>query len=124
MKPGDKTRLKRLDRIVERVTDGDRDWFKTHPERRYRIRLASRAEIEVEGILVGKELRAPGLEYWAFTLVKNVKTGVRLRRILWRRADTPTDLDASEEMARATYEAMTTEQTRLVERQLAALNLE
>lgn len=59
----------------DKAAKGDAKWFKRHPERSYRVREPRKGELEF--FRHGKELGG----YPALILVRQIKPGVRIRRI-------------------------------------------
>jgi hypothetical protein len=71
--------LKKISSRVDKITAGDKKFFERFPDRRHRVRVAHRAEIEQGELFCGDSFEEldDGMIY--FTAVKNIKTGVRLR---------------------------------------------
>jgi hypothetical protein len=87
--------LKKLSARVDRITDADRKFFERFPNRRHRLRVAHRAEIE-QGALVFCESVIPlpdGMIH--FAAVRNVRTGFRLRVFFAGHAELDVDLSES-----------------------------
>jgi hypothetical protein len=109
--------MQKLSNGVDRVTHADRLFFERHPDRKHRLRLASRAEIEQEELLRGAVLWAPP-PCRIFAAVRNVAPGVRLKLMIRGVEDAETDLD--EATALAIFEAAATPRTWEIEAQLRA----
>ena len=76
---------------IDAVLEGDRRFFERFPERRHRVRIAARAEVENLRAAVRRPLHLPeGCQY--LTAVRHVAPGVRARVFLYATTDAPTDL--------------------------------
>ena len=71
--------MQRLAGDVERATDGDRRFFERHPDRSYRVRLASKSEIAQREITTGIDSFGPDPTTRYFILVHQLAPGVRMR---------------------------------------------
>lgn len=71
-------RLKALTIQNELTIKADAKFFERHPDRTFRMRLASRSEVEMNNLGKGEVSPLPvGMRL--FVLVKNITTGVRMR---------------------------------------------
>ena len=97
--------LQKLADEVDRITATDRLFFEQHPDRRHRVRLATRAEIRQQELLLGAVLWAgPGGRI--FAAVCNVTPGRRIRLLIGVEGAGITDL--AEEAAAALFRDRTT----------------
>jgi hypothetical protein len=94
--------IDKLARHVHRVLDDDIAFFKRHPDRRYRVRHASDAEIAEAEILEDRLLRPPRGWCW-FTIVKKLP-GANLRMFVANDPTVETGLDAPDDLAEAIWE--------------------
>jgi hypothetical protein len=93
--------LQKLAVGVDRPSDADREFFKRFPDRKYRVRLTSQAEIEANEILEGKPWIVPEGQRW-FTAVRLLAPGVRVRAYISAPEGVKTDL--KETLARTIFE--------------------
>jgi hypothetical protein len=93
-------RLQAITPRIERMTTADSLFFERQPFRRYRVRLAHRAEIEERRIIDGLPPIPDGFR--AFVAVHCPVPGIRLRAIAVAPEGAETDLP--EPMARAIFE--------------------
>jgi hypothetical protein len=119
MKPtrAQRRQMQKIADRVDRVTQADRLFFERRPDRKHRVRLASRAELEQYELLEGRPASpTPGCR--GFTVVRNIAPGARLRLYAYGLEGAETDL--SESMAAAIYEATATPKSREIEAQMHA----
>ena len=113
---------RRMQKLADRIgliSEADRKYFERSPERRHRVRLADRVELEEEGLVHGHvRSEPPGRQL--YTAVRNVRPGFRLRIVFLRPADRDREL-FSEAKARAIYAFHETEEHRLIEAQMIEL---
>ncbi len=102
----DRRRMERLATKVGRVTDADAAFFERFPKRRYRVRLASPAEIETDAILKGEPDTSTTTGVRWVTIVRQIIPGVRFRVVERSIGRDGNDLDLPEELARWAYEQM------------------
>ncbi|KQT16176.1 hypothetical protein ASG40_18225 [Methylobacterium sp. Leaf399] len=93
-------RLKRLTAENETSILADARFFERRPDRNHRIRLASRAEVEMIRLLHPDNVITPGMRW--YTSVRQIRKGVRLRGFTIGLADL--DCDETEEVCRSVYE--------------------
>jgi hypothetical protein len=105
-------RLRELQKLVDKATESDRLYFERYPQRRHRVRLSHRAEIDQNELLGGEPLPVPPGFRW-FTVVRNVCPGARLRVFTLNREDAEVDLD--EPTCREIYQWLETSFMREVE---------
>lgn len=91
------TLTKKQRRIINRVTQGDAQFFKLNPNRSYRVRLADPAEI-VEIQLREKRTPVPA-EWCVYVAICKVAPRVRLRAFLLGRRNDYEDIDEEEAAA-------------------------
>jgi hypothetical protein len=107
--------MQKLTDQVDKMSQADRRFFERRPDRKHRVRLASRAEIEQNELLEGKPQEIPpGCR--VFTIVRNVAPGARLRLFVFALEGSETDL--SEGIAKAAFEAVATPRTWQIEAQM------
>ena len=95
-------RIKRLcDRVDREVLPADRKFFERFSHRSYRIRVASRLEIEANGIVDPTWPDIPE-GYAVYCAVRQLAPGVRVRAFFVARAGNDTDL--SDAAARQIYD--------------------
>lgn len=93
-------RIERLADEVDRVLEGDRR-TRRRLDRQHRVRLAARAEIELNNLVVGRHAEPPpGCSH--FVAVKQLAPGVRTRVFLFATSDASTDV--AESVARAIFD--------------------
>ena len=92
----------RLAHRVGKIVASDQKFFERFPHRRYRVRLAGRAEIEHARLATGIEIKKPLPGFAHYTVVTNIKDGVRLRFFIVGREGC--DSDMSESQARGLIE--------------------
>jgi hypothetical protein len=112
--------MKKLAARVDKITDTDRKFFERFPHRQHRVRVAGRAEIEQNALIVGEDIqrRSPGCNY--YVIVKNLAPGTRLRMIV--AADEDWDTELSEREARERFDVRRTPQVSQVERDMLKLS--
>ena len=110
---------RRMQKLADRIgliSQADRKYFERFRQRRHRVRVAGRAEIEHEEIARGRARSAPpGCQL--YTAVRNVRPGFRLRIVFLGPADRDPEL-FSEAKARAIYAFHETEEHRAIEAQM------
>jgi hypothetical protein len=115
LSPARQRRMKKLAERVDTVSQSDRRYFECHPDRQHRTRMACEAEIEQHELLSGESpWLPPGTR--SFIAVRNIAPGFRMR--LGFRGLDGAELDLSEDMARAIFEASANPKTWEVEAQL------
>jgi hypothetical protein len=102
--PDQRRQIEKLAPYVDRAADTDIDFFKKHPDRQHRVRLASEAEIAEAEIVEGKLLRAPEGFRW-FTIVRKLP-GARLRVFVAAPAGAKTGTDLDEDVAAALFDTV------------------
>lgn len=83
----------------ERVMADDRQFFDEHPDRVYRMRLMSSAEIAQVEVACGGRICVPP-RLWAYVIVRSIAPGLRARAFMCGpphllRADVPEQLAAA-----------------------------
>ena len=110
---------RRMQKLADRIgliSQADRKYFERFRQRRHRVRVAGRAEIEHEEIARGRARSAPpGCQL--YTAVRNVRPGFRLRIMFLGPADRDPER-FSEAKARAIYAFHETEEHRAAEAQM------
>lgn len=76
---------------LDRVLEGDRRFFRRHPDRRHRVRLASSAEVTTNEAILGRRLRLPP-GHSHFVAVRQIVPGVRERVFLHGSSHASTDV--------------------------------
>ncbi|MFG1293750.1 hypothetical protein [Xanthobacter versatilis] len=95
-------RLERLAVKNEATIASDRRFFERRPDRQYRLRLASAAEVDLNRALPGI-WSAPGARL--FVVVRKISPTVRIRALFFGPADNAADMDnVSEEEAAFLFE--------------------
>lgn len=95
--------IERLQKRVDKAVAADRRFFERFPDREHRLRHAYSSEIAQEEIAQGEPIvTLPGNA--AFVIVKCLCSGTRMRLLLQGPKDTEVDL--SEQEARAIFEGM------------------
>jgi len=69
--------IERLSLAIDHISDDDRNFFVTHPERNFRIRLMSKAERRQYAIINGPTKCPPGCR--RYILIKQIVPGMRIR---------------------------------------------
>jgi len=110
MTAAQRRRVEALNEQIDKICQADRLFFERHPERRHRVRLASRSEVEQLAVL-GATVCPPGFR--VYVAVRNVVSGVRFRT--FRCAPVGMETDISEEGAAAIFEATVSPKTRALE---------
>jgi hypothetical protein len=110
--------FKKLTSRIDKVTRADARFFERFPHRQHRVRVAARAEIEQNALMIGGDPDIPH-DFSYFMAVKNVAPGARVRLLIMGLEGSDTDI--SEESARAIYEMVRTPEAEQVEQQLAGL---
>jgi hypothetical protein len=87
----DSARLPVVPEDFEAVTEADRRFFLRYPQRSYRVRHTSRAEID-QGARAGSAFEAPYAKFRWFTAIRQVAPGCRLRVYLQAPALCETDI--------------------------------
>ncbi len=88
---------------VDRVTDGDRRFFERRPDRSYRVRLASAAEVETAGAVLDASTAPVSGGRWIM-LIRKLAGDVRLRVMAQAQERVAGDLDlVSEDEAGRAY---------------------
>jgi hypothetical protein len=104
-----------VDRI-DLISEADRKYFERFPQRRHRVRVAGRVEIEGDEIIRGRAMRVPpGRQL--YTAVRSARPGLRLRIMFHGPEDADPEL-FSEVKARAIYALHETEEHRVIEAQM------
>jgi hypothetical protein len=116
--PEQRSQIERLAPHVDRAADTDIAFFKKHPDRKHRVRLASEAEIAEAEIVEGKLLRAPEGFRW-FTIVRKLP-GARLRVFFANNATSATGTDVPEDVAASVFESAAPSGVREIETALRA----
>jgi hypothetical protein len=116
--PEQRRQIEKLAPHVDRVADTDIAFFKKHPDRRHRVRLASEAEIAEAEIIEGKLLQGPE-EYRWFTIVRKLP-GVRLRVFVAAPAWAQVGIDVPEDVAASVFESAAPAVVREIEAALQA----
>jgi hypothetical protein len=106
--------MKKFAAAVDRVTQADRRYFERFPHRQHRLRLASQAEIEQTKV-IGQDMWLPS-DRQHYVVIRNVAPGMRLRHSIVGPRDAETDVSEAE--ARALYEIVETEESRLIEAEM------
>lgn len=88
-------RVAKVQAAVDRVTDGDRRFFERRPERTYRVRLASVAEIEAASAVLDTDATPARGGRWIM-LVRKLAGDVRLRVMAQAHEWVAGDLDSIE----------------------------
>ncbi|MFG1306009.1 hypothetical protein V5F34_17960 [Xanthobacter autotrophicus] len=83
-------RLERLALKNEATIAADRRFFERRPDRQYRLRLASAAEVDLNRALSGT-WSAPGARL--FVVVRKISPTVRIRALLFGPAENAADMD-------------------------------
>jgi hypothetical protein len=113
---------RRMRKLAERVdlnSEADRKYFERFHERTHRVRVAGLAEIEQNRILRGGSMSAPPDRQF-YTVVRNVRPGVRLRMAVQGPANADPEL-FGDAKARAIYAFHETEECRALEAQMIEL---
>jgi hypothetical protein len=97
---------------TDRITQADAKFFQRFLDRKHRVRLTSRAEIEQREIVEGKSFSPPPF-CRAYIAVKQIVQGIRLRLFVYGLENADTDMD--EATARAIYESAAGPRTREIE---------
>ena len=109
-------RMQKLADRIDLISEADRKYFERFPQRRHRVRVAGRVEIEGEEIIRGRAMSAPpGRQL--YTAVRSARPGLRLRIMFHGPADADPEL-FSEAKARAIYAFHETEEHRVIEAQM------
>ena len=98
-------RIRELAPRVDKILDTDRRFFERHPERRFRVRLASEPEVESIDILSGGSFLPPPPGGRWFVLVNQIGPGVRGRSFILG-PESAVDSNLSDDAARAVFEAV------------------
>ncbi|SCB48403.1 hypothetical protein GA0061098_101332 [Bradyrhizobium shewense] len=107
--------LQKLAERVDRVVESDHRFFERFPDRQYRVRLASQAEIETNAIIEGDKITvAPDRQI--YVAVKSVAPRTNLRLIIVGPRDADTDIP--EDLAQALYERVNCDKAREIEAQV------
>ena len=95
-------RLAKHQAAVDRVTDGDRRFFERRPDRTYRVRLASAAEVVTAGAVLDADTTPVRGGRWVM-LIRKLAGDVRLRVLAQAQEHIAGDLDlvGEEEASRA-----------------------
>ena len=109
-------RVQKLANRIGLISEADRKYFERFPQRRHRVRVAGRVELEEDRILLGRARSLPPA-CQLYTAVRSVRPGLRLRIVFHGPADEDPDL-FSEAKARAIYAFHETEEHRLIEAQM------
>jgi hypothetical protein len=113
--PEQQRQMEALGAKNDRVTQADAKFFERFPNRKHRVRLTAQAEIRQREIVEGEAFSPP--PFWcAYTVVRNIAPGVRLRLFTYGPEDSDTDVD--EATACAIFEAVATPRTREIETRL------
>ena len=86
-------RISKLQGAIDRAVDGDRRFFERRPDRSFRVRLASAAEIEAAGAVLDKETAPLPGGRWVM-LVRKLAGDVRLRVMAQAHEWMASDLDS------------------------------
>jgi len=109
-------RMQKLADRLDLIEAADRKYFERFPQRRHRVRVASRVELKEEELVRGRVRSVPA--GWQFyTAVRNVRPGLRSRIVFLGPADRDPEL-FSEAKARAIYAFHETEEHRVIEAQM------
>jgi len=114
-------RIRRMQNSIDRITHADFNYFKRFPHRRYRVRVAGRAEIE-QAELEGQDMHlAPGKQH--YSVVLSVAPEIFVCLVV----QGPTDADpdaVDEETARALFKKILCEtvRDRLTQAELLAID--
>jgi hypothetical protein len=111
--------ISKLTRRLDLISEADRKYFERSPERRHRVRVTDRVELEEEQLLCGR-IRSVPAGWQFYTAVRNVRPGLRSRIVFLAPADRDFEL-FSEAKARAIYAFHETEEHRAVEAQMIEL---
>ena len=69
--------MQKLTDKIDRIVEADRLFFERFPDRQYRVRLTSRAEIDRQELIDGRPMTIPpGCRM--FTVIRNIAPGFRL----------------------------------------------
>jgi hypothetical protein len=117
--PNQQQRIQKLADRLDLISEADRKYFEGFPERRHRVRVTDRVELEEELLLNGRVRSVPAGRKF-FTAVRNVRPGLRSRIVFLGPADRDPEL-FSEAKARAIYAFHETEEHRAVEAQMIEL---
>ncbi len=99
--PQQQRQMQKLAEHVDEITQGDRRYFEQHPDRKHRVRQTGLAEIAQREILQGIQfVPPPGRR--AYTIVRNVSEGVRMRIFIFGPEYAETGVD--EDMAEALFD--------------------
>jgi hypothetical protein len=98
------------------ASDQDKNFFERHPERQYRLRLASPAEIEINAMHGRDPTLPPGMRH--FAAVKQVAPGLRIKVYLRGLEDAV--LEQSEWHAELAFEATAGARARQLEERMRA----
>ena len=98
-----KARLKQLIPQIDKVMDGDRNFFERFPKRRYRVRVTSAPEIEQAKIVFNDDFWLPPDWRW-YAAIRRVYYA-RIRIYVCNVAEAADDLDLPEEVARHVFES-------------------
>lgn len=82
--------------LLDAISADDRDWFATHPDERFRYRLARPVETsdprrwpELVPLVVAPPLISPRLRATPICEVEQLAPGVRRRRFFWEISERP-----------------------------------
>ena len=109
-------RMQKLADRLDLIEAADRKYFERFPQRRHRVRVAGRVELEEEELVRGR-IRSVPAGFQFYTAVRNVRPGFRLRIVFLEPADLDPEL-FSEAKARAIYAFHETEEHRAAEAQM------
>jgi hypothetical protein len=116
--PDQRRQIEKLAPHIDRAADTDIDFFKKHPDRKHRVRLASEAEIAEAEIVEGKLLQGPEGYRW-FAIVRKLP-GCRLRVFVAAPAWAQVGLDVPEDVAAAVFQGAAPSGVREIEAALQA----
>jgi hypothetical protein len=94
--------LEKLAEHVERTVATDVAFFEKHPDRRYRVRRTSEAEIAQIEVVENRAMQPPEGLCW-FTIVRKMPGG-RIRVFTANYAEAKTGLEVPEDLAKAVFE--------------------